>query len=314
MTLPEALDAGTVRAVAMDLDRTILARDLELRPRLIAAVEAIAAAGVVPIVATGRMLRSSRPFALQLGVTAPLICYQGALIADPQTGEWLRHEPMPVPLAREVIEACRKRDQHCNVYVDDELYVDELNVYALEYARHAKLEAHPVGDLERWLTEPTTKIVVVGEPELLDALQIELRAQFGDRLFIAKSLPFFLEVAQPGVSKGSALEWVCDRICASSRPTSSRSATAPTTSSCCTTPASAWPSRAPIRSCSTRPMRPCPGPEHDGVARFLGSVDGSARRVDDRREADPLRAGPRPRSAGAPRRRRAGRRIPGAGR
>ena len=212
MTLSEALDANTVRAVAMDLDRTILPETLELRPRLIDAVRAAAAAGVVPIVATGRMLRSSLPFALELGVTAPLICYQGALIADPQSGEWLRHEPMPVPLAREVIEACRKRDQHCNVYVDDELYVDELNVYALEYARHAKLEAHAVGDLERWLTEPTTKIVVVGEPELLDTLQIELRAQFGDRLFIAKSLPFFLEVAQPGVSKGSALEWVCDRI------------------------------------------------------------------------------------------------------
>ena len=212
MTLPEALDANTVRAVAMDLDRTILPETLELRPRLIDAVRAVAAGGVVPIVATGRMLRSSLPFALQLGVTAPLICYQGALIADPQTGQWLRHEPMPVPLAREVIEACRKRDQHCNVYVDDELYVDELNVYALEYARHAKLEAHAVGDLERWLSEPTTKIVVVGEPELLDTLQIELRAQFGDRLFIAKSLPFFLEVAQPGVSKGSALEWVCDRI------------------------------------------------------------------------------------------------------
>ena len=212
MTLPEALDPRAVRAVAMDLDRTILPEALKLRPRLIDAVRAVAAAGVVPIVATGRMLRSSLPFALELGVTAPLICYQGALIADPQTGQWLRHEPMPVPLAREVIEACRKRDQHCNVYVDDELYVDELNVYALEYARHAKLEAHAVGDLERWLTEPTTKIVVVGEPELLDTLQIELRAQFGNRLFIAKSLPFFLEVAQPGVSKGSALEWVCDRI------------------------------------------------------------------------------------------------------
>jgi Cof subfamily protein (haloacid dehalogenase superfamily) len=212
VTLPAALDHRAVRAVAMDLDRTILPETLELRPRLIEAVRAVAAAGVVPIVATGRMLRSSRPFAQQLGVTAPLICYQGALVADPQSGEWLRHEPMPVPLAREVIEACRKRDQHCNVYVDDELYVDELNVYALEYARHAKLEAHAVGDLERWLTEPTTKIVVVGEPELLDTLQIELRAQFGDRLFIAKSLPFFLEVAQPGVSKGRALEWVCDRI------------------------------------------------------------------------------------------------------
>jgi Cof subfamily protein (haloacid dehalogenase superfamily) len=212
VTLPNALDARAVTAVAMDLDRTILGESLELRPRLVEAVHSVAASGVVPIVATGRMLRSSRPFALQLGVTAPLICYQGALIADPQTGEWLRHEPMPVPLAREVIEACHERNQHCNVYVDDELYVDELNVYALEYARHAKLEAHAVGDLVNWLKEPTTKIVIVGEPELLDTLQVDLRGQFDGRLFIAKSLPFFLEVAQPDVSKGSALHWVCDRL------------------------------------------------------------------------------------------------------
>ena len=69
-----------------------------------------------------------------------------------------------------------------------------------------------MGDLVAWLSEPTTKIVVVGEPELLDGLQVELRAQFDGRLFIAKSLPFFLEVAQPNVSKGSALRWVCERI------------------------------------------------------------------------------------------------------
>src|SRR4029077_20917298 len=79
VTLPETLDANTVRAVAMDLDRTILPETLELRPRLIDAVRAVAAAGVVPIVATGRMLRSSLPFALQMGGTAPLICYQAAL-------------------------------------------------------------------------------------------------------------------------------------------------------------------------------------------------------------------------------------------
>ena len=212
LDLPESLDPHAVQAVAMDLDRTILGASLDLAPRLVAAVKAVAASGVVPIVATGRMLRSSRPFALELGVTAPLICYQGAMIADPQSGQWLFHDPMPVELARQVIAACRSREQHCNVYVDDELYVDELNLYALEYARHAKLEAHPVGNLEQWLTEPTTKIVVVGEPELLDALQIELRQIFGRRLFIAKSLPFFLEVAQPEVSKGSALRWVCRRI------------------------------------------------------------------------------------------------------
>lgn len=212
MTLPADLDAGAVRAVAMDLDRTILGESLELRPRLIEAVKALPAAGITPIVATGRMFRSSRPFALQMDVTAPVICYQGALIADPVSGEWLRHDPMPVPLAKEVILACQANEQHCNVYIDDELYVAELNLYALEYARHAKLEAHAVGDLIAWLHQPTTKIVVVGEPEALDVMQDELREQFTGRLFIAKSLPFFLECAQPGVSKGSALHWVCERL------------------------------------------------------------------------------------------------------
>ncbi|MDX6532542.1 MAG: hypothetical protein QOJ13_456 [Gaiellales bacterium] len=212
MTLPDTLDPRTVRAVAMDLDRTIVGESLQLTPRLVQAVRAIDEAGITPLVATGRMFRSSRPFATELGVTAPLICYQGALIADPVSGEWLQHHPMPVETAREVIEAIRARGEHVNVYVDDELYVDELNLYALEYARHAKLEAHAVGDVVAWLEEPTTKLVVVGEPERLDTLEAELKATYDGRLFIAKSLPFFLEVAQPGVSKGSALEWVADHL------------------------------------------------------------------------------------------------------
>src|SRR5437879_261612 len=54
--LPETLDPAAVRAVAMDLDRTILGAGLELTPRLVEAVRATTASGVVPIVATGRML------------------------------------------------------------------------------------------------------------------------------------------------------------------------------------------------------------------------------------------------------------------
>lgn len=212
VALPPTLDRSAVRLVALDLDRTILPASLELSPATIAAVKATAAAGIVPVIATGRMFASARPYAAQLGVTAPMICYQGALVADPVTGEWLLHRPMSVELAGEVIDAVSVAGFHMNVYVDDRLYVESLNDQALTYARHARLEAHPVGDLRRWLTEPTTKIVVVGEPEPLDRLQDGLRASFDGRLFIAKSLPFFLEVAVPGVSKGAALRFVCARL------------------------------------------------------------------------------------------------------
>jgi Cof subfamily protein (haloacid dehalogenase superfamily) len=211
-TLPERLDPAAVRAVAMDLDHTILPDSLEFSPALVRAVGRVRASGVEAIVATGRMFASARPYALQLGVTAPVICYQGALIADPVTGEWLQHRPMDVPLAHEVIEAVDAAGFHMNVYVDDTLYVEELNEEAITYARHARLEAHAVGNLVEWLDRPTTKIVVVGEPEELDGLQDRLRARFDGRAFIAKSLPIFLELAEPGVSKGAALEFVCGRL------------------------------------------------------------------------------------------------------
>jgi Cof subfamily protein (haloacid dehalogenase superfamily) len=210
--LPPTLDPAAVRAVAMDMDRTILPSSLELSPATVAAVAAVRAAGIEPIIATGRMFASARPYALELGITAPVICYQGALVADPQTGEWLLHRPIDVPTALQVIADVRREGFHMNVYVDDMLYVEKPTPEARTYAEHARLEMHVVGNFDTWLTQPTTKIVIVGEPEPLDDLDDRLRARYGDRLFIAKSLPIFLEVASPGVSKGMALRFVCDRL------------------------------------------------------------------------------------------------------
>ena len=212
VTLPAGFDTSAVRAVAMDLDRTILPESLTLSPATVKAVAAAKRAGIEPIIATGRMFASARPYARELGITAPMICYQGALIADPVTGEWVLHQPIDVPLALEVIAAVRAEGFHMNVYVDDQLCVERPTPEARKYAEHARLEMVVVGNFDTWLRQPTTKIVVVGEPHALDDLEVRLRASFDGRLFIAKSLPEFLEVARPGVSKGAALRFVCDRL------------------------------------------------------------------------------------------------------
>ena len=99
-----------------------------------------------------------------------------------------------------------------NCYVDDELYVARVTPEAESYATFQHIELHVVGPLLDWLDRAPTKLVVVGVPEELDRLGIELRAQFKGRLFIAKSLPFFLELAHPAVSKGSGLQFVADRL------------------------------------------------------------------------------------------------------
>ena len=197
---------------AFDLDRTLIAEDAVLRPRTRAAIEAVRAAGARVIVVTGRMFQSVRPYALAAGIADPVVCYQGAVVAEPVSGRFLRHEPIPLALAREAVAALVHEGRHVNVYVDDELYVSEVTPEARAYADFQNLNVHPVGDLLAWLEQPPTKLVSVGEPVALDALEAQMKARFDGRLYISKSLPYFLEFAAPEVTKAAGLSFLAEHL------------------------------------------------------------------------------------------------------
>jgi Cof subfamily protein (haloacid dehalogenase superfamily) len=201
-----------VRAFACDLDRTLIGEDAALRPRTKAAIAAALDAGAHVILVTGRMFRSVRPYAEAAGITDPVVCYQGAVVADTVTGRFLRHEPIPLELAREAIAAVEGEGYPLNCYVDDELYVARHTQASEAYASFQNLEVHAVGDLLAWLAEPPTKLVAVGDPVELDGLEQRMRAHFDGRLYISKSLPHFLEFASPDVTKGSGLAFLAEHL------------------------------------------------------------------------------------------------------
>ena len=99
-----------------------------------------------------------------------------------------------------------------NCYVGDELYVAEHTAASEAYASFQHLEVHAVGDLLAWLTEPPTKLVAVGDPVELDELKERLLARFDGRMYISKSLPYFLEFASPQVTKASGLAFVAEHL------------------------------------------------------------------------------------------------------
>jgi len=183
-----------------------------LRPRTRAALGAVRDAGSHVIVVTGRMFRAVRPYLEQAALDDPVVCYQGAVVADPASGEFLLHVPIPLAAAREVMDVVLDSGFHLNAYVDDNLYVAEVNAEARRYSEFQHIPVTAVGDLRAWLDHDPTKLVAVGTSDALNALEAELKPRFAGRLFISKSLPYFLEFANPDVSKGSGLAFVADRL------------------------------------------------------------------------------------------------------
>lgn len=212
MNTPRVPDTLTLdhAVLALDLDGTLLPGDFRLRPFTVQVLRALRRGGTRVVINTGRMFRSALPYALELGLSGPMCCYQGALIKTIGSGEVLLHEPLSLDTALRLLEVLESEEHSANVYVDDILYVEKMTEEVRRYLSIAQVEVQAVGRLSAFLTQPTTKIVVGGEPEVLDELAVRLRALF-PALYIVKSLPVFLEIASPAVSKSRALAFLGER-------------------------------------------------------------------------------------------------------
>ena len=83
-----------------------------------------------------------RPYALEAGIDDPVVCYQGAVVAEPVSGRGLRHVPIPLELARETIAALEARVL-VNCYVGRRAVRREVTPEARRYAtsRHLELQS-----------------------------------------------------------------------------------------------------------------------------------------------------------------------------
>lgn len=207
----------TIKLLALDLDGTLFTDDLIVSERTRRAIQAAQERGVLVTLATGRMFTTACKIAHDLGIVAPLICYQGALVRHNDNGEILYHQTVPLPLVHEIIGATDARGLHLNIYLDDKLYVARMTEGALYYAQiNYGLVLNEVGDLHAWLDgqvslEPT-KLVIVTPPEQTDAVLDEFTGQYGDLLQVTKSHPRFTEFTNKECSKGRALAFLAAEV------------------------------------------------------------------------------------------------------
>jgi Cof subfamily protein (haloacid dehalogenase superfamily) len=207
-----------IALIALDIDGTLIGDDLVIGPATRAAVRAALDRGVPVSIVTGRMVSSAMRFANELGLSAPVVGYQGGLIrampepGSTRLGRLLHHRPISAAAARDIVTWTREHglDPHINHLERFILRRDDPN--ADDYSAFMGARAELVADLPGSIQHPVTKILAVGEPPLPTDLAPVARSRFKGVADVTISHPKFLEFVAPGVSKGKAVRWLARRF------------------------------------------------------------------------------------------------------
>lgn len=194
-----------IRLVALDLDGTLLDSHSNLEPRAKEVICRVQEKGVGVTLATGRMFRSALPFARELNLHLPLIVYHGALIKDPDSGKVIWQRLLSLDIVRILVQKARAYGLPFNIYLNDELYVEDVRPENEAYASQARVPLHKVDDILTYLKSEPIKFVAVYHGRELDYLEEEVRRELGDRVYITRSFPHYLEIINREASKARGL-------------------------------------------------------------------------------------------------------------
>jgi hypothetical protein len=202
----------TYRLLVVDLDGTARSRAHGITPGVRAAVAAAQGRGVRVCVATGRMWRSAEPWVRALGADSPAILYNGGQVLDFASGRTLYERLLPRAAGRVALALARRDpDVQPHLYLDDRVYVERPHPLTDAYAADDGLSYDLVPSLDAMLTRDPHKLLMIGAPERVEALQDAVRAAQLP-VHAVQSEPVYLEILPPGVSKGAALASMLDTL------------------------------------------------------------------------------------------------------
>lgn len=210
--------AFPIRLIALDIDGTLIDDDLTIGPRTRAVIRAAMARDVAVSLVTGRMVSSAIRFARELGLSGPVVGYQGGLIrampedGSKRLGRLLLHTPLPADVAREIVVWTREHGMDPHVNHLERFILRDDDPRADDYSAFMGAQAELVPDLVAAIRQPVTKVLAVGEPPLPHQIAPLARARFAGSADVTISHPRFLEFVAPGVSKGRAVRWLARRL------------------------------------------------------------------------------------------------------
>lgn len=197
----------TIRAIALDIDGTLLNSKHELTPEVEKALRDAANQHVQIILATGKSRNSAVHLIKHLKLETYGIYLQGTAIYD-ASGKITHQKTLDPDLLRRVITYVDDRDFSVIAYSGTRILARSVNADMSEATtKYHEPVPEAIGALQNVVgTLPINKIMMIGEPRAITALRWQLNIQLGGAARLVQAgLSNMLEMLPLGSGKGPAL-------------------------------------------------------------------------------------------------------------
>ncbi|MDR2178107.1 MAG: Cof-type HAD-IIB family hydrolase [Treponema sp.] len=204
-----------IRMLVLDLDDTLLRSDLSISYHTRNVIKKAVAQGIVVVLASGRIPAALERFSRILGMTKRpgyIICSNGTIIQESNTGKIIWEARLDTETALAVYDLATAEGFPVQVYEDDIMYVSKTNEFTRYDQKLTGLKQVVADDFHAVVRKGCNKLLIPGDPMLLQPLEILIRTYLGNDINLFTSKPYFLEILPRGVDKGSALARVAGML------------------------------------------------------------------------------------------------------
>jgi Cof subfamily protein (haloacid dehalogenase superfamily) len=205
----------TIRILALDLDDTLLRSDLSISFRTRNVIKKAAAQGVVVVLASGRVPSAMDRFSRLLKMhkrPGYLICNNGTIVQESHTGNRISETLLNSAAALSVYDLAVAEGFAVQLYEEDVMYVSRDNEYTRYDQKLTGLRQVVVENFRDMIEEGCYKLLIPGDPMLLQPLESIIRTYLGNDITLFSSKPYFLEVLPKNTDKGTALAMIAKNL------------------------------------------------------------------------------------------------------
>ncbi|KAA0546495.1 HAD family phosphatase [Bacillus sp. BGMRC 2118] len=201
--------------IAIDLDGTLLTDSKVISSRTKRTLQTAMEAGHHVVIATGRPYRASKGYYQELGLTSPMVNFNGALVHHPSSPSWgIHHSPFDIQTAKEIIhstESFSVKNILAEVMDDVYLHYHDENIMNWVGMGNPKVQT---GNLKEILQHDPTSILIHAEESMLTDIRTHLSEIHAEVIDHRKwGAPFnVIEIVKSGMNKAIGLKRISEHF------------------------------------------------------------------------------------------------------